>query len=259
MRNQLFIAVLSVTFWITCTNLGLAQDLDSLIIQGKNLIHDGFYHQDEELLLRSQTLLQEAISIEEGNALLHYFLGLAGYRLAEYYIGNDGNSNQAKEYLKDSIKHLKICVKQNKRDAEAYALLASCYGLKIATKPISGITLGPKAHKHSNQSKKLNPNNPRLFLLLGKGNYFKPKIFGGGKENALKELEKALQLFEGDNISDPKIPGWGLGELHAWLGKIYMELDEIEKATKHLHLALQVEPKFSWVTEELVPQLKEIN
>jgi hypothetical protein len=67
-------------------------------------------------------------------------------------------------------------------------------------------------------ARKINPNNPRIDHLKGVALFFTPKMFGGGKKNALAYLEKAKMLFEKETQTSVLVPHWGKGRNGYFLG-----------------------------------------
>ena len=72
-------------------------------------------------------------------------------------------------------------------------------------------TYGPKASELLSQAIKLNPSNPRAYLLLGQNTFYTPSAFGGGKDKAKPILEKSVQLFETFEPATELDPAWGKG------------------------------------------------
>ncbi|MDR0661469.1 MAG: tetratricopeptide repeat protein [Prevotellaceae bacterium] len=72
-------------------------------------------------------------------------------------------------------------------------------------------TYGPKAAQLLTEAIKLNPNNPRAYLLLGQNLFYTPATFGGGKDKAKPILEKSVQLFETFEPATELDPIWGKG------------------------------------------------
>ena len=59
------------------------------------------------------------------------------------------------------------------------------------------------------EAKALNPNNPRVYLLLGNDLYYRPAFFGGGGDKAKPLYEKALALFGTFRPANALSPVWG--------------------------------------------------
>lgn len=64
----------------------------------------------------------------------------------------------------------------------------------------------------------INPNNPRIAHLKGVAVFFTPKMFGGGKKNALEYLVKAEELFKSETETSVLKPHWGARRNAHFLG-----------------------------------------
>ncbi|QDA61301.1 hypothetical protein [Hymenobacter jejuensis] len=67
------------------------------------------------------------------------------------------------------------------------------------------------------QAKKLNPANPRIYLVQGNNVYFTPKMFGGGPEAAKPLFEEAKARFAAFKPATPLAPAWGERQVQARL------------------------------------------
>ena len=63
--------------------------------------------------------------------------------------------------------------------------------------------------KNLTSARAINPNNPRISHLKGVAVYFTPKMFGGGKKNALEYLLKSEELFKAETETSILKPHWG--------------------------------------------------
>lgn len=72
------------------------------------------------------------------------------------------------------------------------------------------------------QAKKLNPANPRIYLVQANNLYFTPKMFGGGADAAKPVYDEAKTRYAAFKPSTPLMPNWGerqlLGRLKAYEG-----------------------------------------
>ena len=67
------------------------------------------------------------------------------------------------------------------------------------------------------KAKKINSENPRIFFLEGQAPFYKPKMWGGGKEKAKPYFEKAKELFAKEGKSNLLKPYWGEKENDEYL------------------------------------------
>jgi len=75
------------------------------------------------------------------------------------------------------------------------------------------MTYGPQAQAMLDEAKKLDTNNPRVYLLEGQDKFYTPEQFGGSKEEAKVLFEKSKQLFETFKPASSIHPNWGQGTL----------------------------------------------
>ncbi|UCE06394.1 MAG: tetratricopeptide repeat protein, partial [bacterium] len=186
---------------------------------------------------------------------VHYYIGLVDYRLVSYYFSKQ-DKDPAKQFVDDGIDHLQQCIESKENFAEAHSLLSSLYGNKIAVSPFSAMILGPKSGKEMGKAMKLEPNNPRNYLIAGWSAYFTPKLFGGGKGKANNYFEQAIAYFDSFKVTDPLLPDWGHDEAFAWLGMAQMEAEDFEEAKLNFNKALEINPEYGWVKYVLLPDLK---
>lgn len=252
LRSQLFILALMLLlpFWNALP--ALAQDADSLILKGKRLLRQGYNQSNLDQLHRARTLFARATNGQEHTALAHYYIGLARYRAINLV---QDDEDQTLRYMNDGINHLEKTIELKPDFAEAHALLSGLYGQKIGMQPFKAMTLGPKSDQAMERAKELAPNSPRVSLIDGTGDYFKPGMFGGDKEAALKKFERAAQLAEQEQVDDPLMPSWGHAEAHAWIGYAHMEAGRTKEARQAFEKALEINPDYGWVKEVLLPKL----
>ncbi|MFN0190266.1 MAG: hypothetical protein ACKVQV_16330 [Bacteroidia bacterium] len=110
--------------------------------------------------------------------------------------------NKAEEFIKtaNSIQP---------KESEIILLKAMINGMRIGINPSLGATLGPDVMKGYAEAKKLNAENPRVYLVLGESYMYMPEEAGGGMKLAKATLEIALKKFENDTHEDPAWPTWG--------------------------------------------------
>jgi len=68
---------------------------------------------------------------------------------------------------------------------------------------------GPEAQQALEAAKKLNPDNPRIYMLEGQDKFYTPEQFGGSKEEAKKLFALAMQKFENEKPASSIDPSWG--------------------------------------------------
>ncbi|SMO79190.1 tetratricopeptide repeat protein [Gracilimonas mengyeensis] len=183
-----------------------------------------------------------------------YYAGYAWYRM--YNLPAEDGSEPDEKFLDRSINHLEKAVDIDPDFAEAYALLGSTFGMK-ATGMFSGMRYGPKSQSATDKAKELSPENPRVYMIEGTGNIYKPSMFGGGLDNAMTSLQKAAELFRTFEPQNELAPDWGHAEVYAWIGQVYAKQENYQQAKEAYEQALQVDSDYGWVKYQLLPSVQQ--
>lgn len=186
------------------------------------------------------------------SALDRYNLAYLDWRIGQLLPA--GSRKEKKALLKEAQKQLDSILGSFPDDAEAHALRGTTIGERI-TGMFGGMFLGPKATASLRRAAALEPDNPRVALLRGVAAYFTPRTFGGGFDEAERELRRACKLFE-DEPADKPWPNWGRVDAFAWLGRTLAEEDRLDEARSAYRAALALVPDHAWVRDELLPELE---
>ncbi len=233
-----------------------AQTPDSLIMHGKKLIAEALNKWEIAEMQKARAHFERLLAGKKHEALVRYYLGYCDYRLVIFH-QQKKNNEMMKKHLDEAINHLEAAVKLNNKSAEAYALLASCYGQKVGLSPMLGMTLGPKSGMTMQSAQQLAPNNPRVILLDAIGTYYKPAMFGGSKDAGLAGFKRAAEFFDKEKITDPLQPDWGHEEAYAWIGVAYLDKNDKAAARAAFERALEIAPDYGWVKHQLYPKAAE--
>jgi tetratricopeptide (TPR) repeat protein len=159
----------------------------------------------------------------------------------------------AANWVKRASQHTEALLDAQPEHAEAKALLAGIYGMRIALKPIKGMVLGPRSSRLLDQALELNPNCALAYYHRGTSAYNTPEQWGGSKEAALAAFQRAQQLYEKGNTQQ----NWEYLNALAWLGISYHALGQYQEAQEIYQQALETAPDFGWVKFVLLPQTEQ--
>lgn len=81
------------------------------------------------------------------------------------------------------------------------------------------MTYGPAASEALEIAKKLNPENPRVYLLQGIDKYYTPEQYGGSKTEGMQLFNEAAQKFETFKPASSIHPSWGVGQVKYFLSQ----------------------------------------
>ncbi|WP_123846558.1 tetratricopeptide repeat protein [Chitinophaga lutea] len=96
------------------------------------------------------------------------------------------------------------------KDSEISCILSMIATSRISVDPMTrGMKYGPESGAHLEEAKKLNPENPRVYMLEGQSLLYTPEAFGGSKTKAKETFEVALKKFAAFKPESPIAPSWG--------------------------------------------------
>ena len=231
--------------------------VDAYIVESKRELDDAVASWSVESLAGARAGFERLLGRGGRDWLVRYYIALADYRIAIHHT-SVGDPEAMDPYLDDAIEQLESSVEENPDFCDSYGLMTSILGLKISRNPISGMWIGPKIGGIMEEARRLDPENPRVWLFDGIGAFHRPKVFGGGADKAKKSLLKSIECFERQQVTDPALPYWGHSEAYAWLGKVEMASGELELAREHLEEALRLTPDMGWVSYQLMPELEQL-
>ncbi len=227
-------------------------DHDSIVVKYIAQLYHSIEHFDRKQMQKSKTQFEKLLISYPNDWIIHYYTALSDYALANNY----SKTNQTKdEYLNHGINHLEQCININEDFADAYALLSLIYSSKISIYPQNSTKFGIKASSALTIAKKIDPDNPRIFLALGRAAYYKPRLYGGGLSKAKNFFSKALALFEEYQPSYIKHPSWGHEEVYAWLSQIALRENKLSQAKLYCIKALNIKPNYFKIKQTLLPEI----
>lgn len=245
--------------WILILSLSITTFITVRAEQDKGGLHEAISLCEKALIVYDSSLLQKAKEIFKQNnsepAAL-YYEALCEYKLLEMS-SRPGNESLFEKNYESGVANAEKLSTITEFESEGKTLLAAIYMMKIASNPMSAVTLTSKIHSLLDEAQKIDPNNPRSYIIRGIMKLQTPAMFGGSNEDAAKNFAKAIQLFEKEDKVDPLQPHWGYLESLAWMGRAQEKLENFDAAKFSYQKALNVEPDYVWVKYSLLPKLLE--
>ncbi len=169
---------------------------------------------DEWLALANR--FERIASAEPKEWLPRYYAAYAYSSLA--FMGND--MVQKDQLIDKAAGLLDEAVKIAGENSELMVLDAQVHQARMAADPMSRWqTEGPLFATSLAKAKKMDPNNPRIYVLEGTSLLYTPEQFGGGKKAAKPVLEQAMEKFATFLPEGPLYPNWGQGQAGYMLGE----------------------------------------
>src|SRR5215510_4419345 len=144
----------------------------------------------------------QRIGDAEKNQWLAYYYAAYCNATAGLMVGAGGDMMAAKAdktdpYADKADQQIKKAEEMMKNSSEIYVIKKMISTLRMMGDPMNRyMTYGPEAQAMLDEAKKLDANNPRVYLLEAQDKFYTPEQFGGSKEEAKVLLEKASGLFD---------------------------------------------------------------
>jgi hypothetical protein len=168
----------------------------------------------------------ERIAEAEKNQWLAYYYAAYCNASAGTLAGAGGDIMAAKAdktdpYADKAEKQIAKAEELMKNNSEIYIVKKMIATLRMLGDPMNRyMTYGPEAQAALDEAKKLNPDNPRVYVLEAQDKFYTPEQFGGSKEEAKKLFEKAQKLYETFKPETNIHPNWGKGNISYFLSQI---------------------------------------
>lgn len=155
----------------------------------------------------------ERIGDAEKNQWLPYYYGAfsavqAGYSINGAQMG--GNADKVDPICDKAEALLNKAEALSKDNSEIYVIKKMIASLRMLGDPMNRyMQYGPIASEALAVAQKLNPDNPRIYLMMGQDKFYTPEQFGGSKAEAKKLFGYAMQKFETYKPESSLSPNWG--------------------------------------------------
>lgn len=167
----------------------------------------------------------ERIADAEKNQWLAYYYAAFCNASAGLMVAGEGDMMASKAdktdpYADKAEKQLSKAEELIKNNSEIFVVKKMIATLRMIGDPMNRfMTYGPVAAEALETAKKLDQNNPRVYLLEAQDKFYTPEQYGGSKEEAKVLFEKAKQLFESFKPATNIHPNWGKGTVTYFLSQ----------------------------------------
>lgn len=206
-------------------------NVTALAQEGRLALRRGQDAEETETLLSAVKLFGRCAQLGRANAIRFYDLARAEHGLAAR-CEQQGDNQSARSWLDRAIADVKHALELDEHSADAHTLLADLYGSKIGLEGFwAAVRFGSKAESEAQAALRLNADNPRVQLTLGRRYLYSPKMFGG-------DLDRAIALFKKATTLDPQSD-----EAFRWLAIGWMRKGDRAQAKAALGEALRLNPR----------------
>lgn len=200
MKNLLILFVLLLQLPLQAQSPNQTKVLESAVMQFNQANNPNSYKQ---LYLQFEQLY----SVDKTNWLIPYYAGMTKSIMCLLKMGDrDALANDALLWMARA-KSIEV-------NDEIYCAESLAYTAKMSVNPaLRWFTYEGKIKNTLSLAKKLNPRNPRAYILEANIQQKLPFIFGGGCKSAKPLIQKAELFISNQNRANSIEPSWGIQSL----------------------------------------------
>lgn len=158
---------------------------------------------------------------------------------------------RAREQLDKAEAELEKLLVYSAFQSRAHALQGAFLGFRISLRPLSAVRLGPRSYAAIDKALEADAGNPTAWMEKGNSRFYTPSVFGGSKEVARDAYARAAELFERNMPANQR---WLYLNTLVGLAKSYQYTGQHPLSVATYRKALEFEPGFKWVRDELLPE-----
>lgn len=165
-------------------------------------------------LLELANAFERIAEAEKNQWLAFYYAALcnanAGLMMGgvDIMAGNPDKTDPIADKAEKLLDQAEILMKDN---SDIFVVKKMIATLRMMGDPMNRyMTYSPIAEQALQTAIKLNPENPRIYLLQGQDKFFTPEQFGGSKAEAKVLFETAMKKYEAFKAESNIHPVWGL-------------------------------------------------
>jgi hypothetical protein len=218
-RDTRFVALIGLFFLVLAVRHARADTETPAVAALRDRVELAYQARDLAGIEAARSELRLAMDGPEGDRA-GYFAAYASFRQG-LLLGDDGRDGGRQ--IDTCIAELEGYVGRHPDDAEARALLGSCYGISTHYHRLAMASRGLEARKQMAAARALAPTNPWVMLQDGLADYATPRLFGGDPKLAIAKLEQATTLFANAMQAGSRLAAWGAAEAWTQLAQMYKE------------------------------------
>lgn len=166
----------------------------------------------------------ERIANAEKNQWLPYYYAAFCHVMSGYFSMGDnpmgGNADKIDPVADKAKELLDKAEALEKDNSEIYLVRKMVHSLHMMGNPMQRyMSDGQAATAALEMARKLNPDNPRIYLQEAQDKFYTPEQFGGSKEEAKRLFEKAVKQYEIFKPASSIHPSWGLSQVNYFLSQ----------------------------------------
>ncbi|WP_139920459.1 hypothetical protein [Hymenobacter sp. DG01] len=163
---------------------------------------------DPAKLKQVDAKLERAAQVAPKDWLPRYYQAYA--RVITVFVSKEEDGDAKDKYLDQAEAALTQARKLGGEESELLVLQAYIYQARLGISPmLRSMKYSKMVSETLAQAKKINPANPRIYLVQANNVYYTPSMFGGGAEVAKPLFQEAQTRFAAFKPASVLAPNWG--------------------------------------------------
>ncbi|MCI0449009.1 MAG: hypothetical protein L0Y79_04370 [Chlorobi bacterium] len=212
---------------------------------------------DRAALLKIRGDFERILQLKKNEWLINYYMAYCDLMIAWSYMGEKPDSENIKKYNESCIDLLNRSTDLKDDFAEAYILKMSANSNRWQYEPNKMNDIIAKGTEATDIAKKLEPENPRYFLVDATITYYTPENFGGGVDKAMPLFEKSWESFKTYEPKDETYPNWGKDQAAGMIALCYVKKDKLDEAKNWIDKGLESAPESGFLKGYVMKQYDE--
>lgn len=234
-----------------------ADDYNDAMLKALKKMGDAADKNDKAAVLKVRGDFERILQLKKNEWMVNYYLGMLDYMLSRY-AADEKNNDDVKKYTESAISLLDKCTDVNDQFADAFVLKMAVQGNRWQYEPNKMNDIIAKSTEAKDIAFKLEPENPRYYLIDGYMTFYTPENFGGGVEKAQPLFENSWKYFKTYKPKDETYPNWGNDQAAGMIAMCFIKLEKPDDAKKWIDMALEVKPESNFIKGFVMPEYEKM-
>jgi len=223
-----------------------ADDYSNAMLKAIKKMDEAADKNDKAAMLKVRGDFERILQLKKNEWMVNYYLGFVDYMLSRTAT-EEKNNDDVKKYTESSISLFDKSTDGNDQFADAFIMKMAAQGNRWQYEPNKMNDIIAKTQEAKDIAMKLEPENPRYYLVDGYMTFYTPESFGGGVDKAQPMFEKAWEYSKTYKPKDETYPNWGNDQAAGMVAMCYIQNGKLDEAKKWIDMALEVNPESNFI------------
>lgn len=244
--KKTFLTIFIVLFSLAANKSIFADDFSDAIIKARAKFDSTSSINDVDGMLKARGDFQRILQLKKNQWLVNYYLGSVDVVLA-YTAMRNQNNDDVKKYTESALMLLDKCTDEKDDFAEAWILKVAAESNRWQYESDKMQDIISKQTDAKTKAKKLDPDNPRYYLIDAMITYYTPAAFGGGYDKAMPVFKTSWDKFQTYKPVDDTYPNWGRDQAAGMIAMCYIQDDKLTDAKSWMDKGLEASPNSGFI------------